>query len=155
MHRKYNFMSMEIYNLKGKKNGVVCDISLDFREMSICGFHVESSIPFKNKAFISKNDVVYYSDDLIAKKFTKVFGIAYSSIENMDIYNLEGEILGIVNDIIVDEDLKLIAVIISSGFLKDIFDGRRILLVKDLIVGDENIVYHGREKIQFKNLAHI
>ena len=92
---------------------------------------------------------------MIVKGFGEKRGIPLRGILNMDVYNLKGHILGIVTDVIINENLEVAALVLSSGFLKDIFEGRRIISSKKIILGEENIIYYGNEKIVFKNLVHI
>ncbi|MCM1990866.1 PRC-barrel domain-containing protein [Oceanirhabdus seepicola] len=155
MYRKYDFMSMEIYNLKGKRLGTVNDICFNFSKNTVVGFTVESAIPFKKNGFIHKNDVIYFNDNMIAKDFGVIEGIPLKNILNMDVYNLDGHIVGIVSDVIIDKELRLVGLVLSGGLLKDIFQGRRIISVKRIILGEENIIYYGKERIMFRNLVHI
>ncbi len=155
MYRKYDFMSMEIYNLKGKRLGTVNDICLNFNENTVEGFMVESAVPFKKNGFIHKNDVVYFNDNMIVKNFGEKDGIPLKNILNMDVYNLDGHIVGIVSDVIIDEKLRVVGLVLSSGLLKDIFEGRRIISAKKIILGEENIIYYGKERIVFRNLVHL
>jgi len=155
MFRKYDFMSMEIYNLQGKRLGTVNDICFNFSKNTVVGFTVESAIPFKKSGFINKKDVVYFNDNMIAKEFGEKNGIPLRSILNMDVYNLDGHIVGIVSDVIIDEELRAVGLVLSSGLLKDLFEGRRIISAKRIILGEENIIYYGKERIEFRNLVHL
>ncbi|WBW99605.1 PRC-barrel domain-containing protein [Oceanirhabdus sp. W0125-5] len=155
MYRKYDFMSMEIYNLKGKRLGTVNDICFNFSNNTVVGFLVESAVPFKKNGFIHKNDVIYFNDNMIVKEFGDKDGIPLKSILNMDVYNLDGHIVGIVSDVIIDKELRVVALALSSGLLKDFFEGRRIISAKRIILGEENLIYYGKERIIFRNLAHL
>ena len=62
----------------------------------------------------------------------------------MDIFDREGNNIGIAEDIIFDEEnYKINGLIVSTGILRNFVYGKNIFLIRELILGDENLLYVG------------
>lgn len=140
-------MLMDVLNIKGKKVGVVKDILIDFYNGEIKGFCISSYKIFKKNSAVLREDIISFNKKMIVSKITTNNSLTFSSIKSMDVLNKDGDIIGIVEDLIICKDTyKIKGVIISTGFVKDLVNGKRIILPKDLILGENSILYYKEEK---------
>lgn len=147
MYRKKDFLLMEVVNLEGETLGIIENILINFGFNKIMGFLIESSIPFRKEVCISRESILYYNEKMIIKDTNKCDGVYISDIIGRDIINYNSDVLGIVDDVIFGNKFEVEAIVVNSGFLNNIMNGKRIMLMEHLIIGDKNIIYCGNQKI--------
>ena len=99
-------------------------------------------------------DFIYFDECLIVKKVTDTRYLAFSSIKGMEVIDIQGNIIGIVEDILFDDKFSIKGLIISPGILRKISVGKGVLLINDIIIGDNNVLYYGKNNIKFSILRH-
>ncbi|MGL5766684.1 MAG: PRC-barrel domain-containing protein, partial [Sarcina sp.] len=72
----------------------------------------------------------------------------------LDIIDLNNNMIGVVEDIIIDYEFNIIAIITSEGFLNKFKFGKKLILIKETILGDENILYLGSNNVKFYSSPH-
>lgn len=156
LYKNKDFIFMDVENVKGKKIGIIKDILLDLKKNKIEGFSISTYSVFKKKLQITIPDVIAFNDTMIANKVSLEKGIKFSDIKGMDVVDESYNIIGTVEDILFEEEtFKIRGVILSGGFLKNIFNGKRVVLIKDILVGEESIMYvTGSRKIQLFSVIH-
>lgn len=156
MYRRKDFVFMNVLNLKGKKIGYIKELLIDCNKNKVIGFSVATQGMFSKEISVLMENVIYHNKDIIIKDFTRESYYSFDKLEDMDVVDLNGDILGLVKDIIFDEESFFIkGVVVSTGIIRDFTKGKKILLMKNLLIGDENILYYSRgDEIQFSSKAH-
>lgn len=155
MFRLKNFLAKKVVYANGKKIGTVIDIAINFSEKKVIGFAIKGINLFgkKNKLVLIE-DFIYFDECLIVKKVTDTRYLAFSSIKGMEVIDIQGNIIGIVEDILFDDKFSIKGLIISPGILRKISVGKGVLLINDIIIGDNNVLYYGKNDIKFSILRH-
>lgn len=147
---------MEVKDVQGKKLGFIKDIDINFNEGCVVGFILSSYNIFKKEVKVLIEDIIIFNEIMIVTKISRKKTLALNSIKGMDIIDKNNNILGMVEEIIFDGlDFKIQGLIISSGILKDFISGKRVLLLKNLILGDNSILCVCEDKkIEFFSRPH-
>ncbi|OPJ63619.1 PRC-barrel domain-containing protein [Clostridium oryzae] len=155
LYKSRNFMNMTVMNVRGKKLGYINDILLSFDQNKVTGFSVNPSgfMLAKVKRFSAK-DIVYYNRRIVINIDEDPNGIYLSSIKKMEIIDREGNILGIIEDIIFDDKFDVRALIISPGIINKIIVGKRIITTSRIIIGDKNVIYYGKDSYCLYSVRH-
>jgi uncharacterized protein YrrD len=68
----------------------------------------------------------------------------------------KGSIVGMVEDVLFKEEtFSIKAIIVSTGFLTNFISGKKIVLINELVLGEENILYNGEnEHLSFSSIPH-
>ena len=155
MYRTKDFMLMNVNKAQGEKLGYINDIFLDINESKIIGFQIKSTNLFKRNLSVNTESIISFNDYMIVKDSEDISKMKFSSIKGMDVLDLKKDIIGIVEDLIICQNTFLIkAIIINSGFLADWTGGKKIILIKDLIIGEKNILCSRSSKMNFKSIPH-
>ncbi|RXM72672.1 PRC-barrel domain-containing protein [Clostridium tetani] len=155
MYRKKDFLLMEVYNEKDKRIGFIKDMIIQLEEEKILGFVIISYNLFKGYSHILKEDIISFKENMRVRKESKGEEIHFNSIKSKHVIDEEENILGFIEDIVFTEDFKVNGVIISTGYISNFLYGKKVVLPKDLIVSEENIIYKNRkDKINFVNLPN-
>lgn len=155
MFRSKDFYLMDVINIRGKRIGTIKDLILDFHKGIIEGFFISSYNPFQKNALALKNNIIYFDKELILKKIDKGEGLRFSQIKGMDVLDKSGNMVGMIEDLIFDEKtFNINGIIISLGFIENYIRGKRIILVKDLVLGENNILYFSECKVELKTVPH-
>lgn len=156
MMRSKNFKMMNVYYASGRYAGFINNILVDFRENSVVGFSVACSSFTAKTVNILFTDIICYSSNMIISKTSKADLLKLSSIKNMDIIDINGNMIGVLEDILFDEKSFIIkGAVISSGYIYNFLKGKRVALIKDLIIGDKNILFLGNtNKIELLSKPH-
>jgi uncharacterized protein YrrD len=156
MFRAKDFMLMDVVDIRGRKIGFIKDIVIDFHNGVVIGFMVSSYKLFQNTVCVLKEDIVSFNKSMIVNKLTKKQYLGFDNIKNMDIINSHGDIIGMAEDILFKEfTFKIHGVIVSTGFIKNLITGKKILLINNLILGEANILYYiNKDNIDFISVPH-
>lgn len=155
MYRLKNFLTKNVLYSNGKKVGSISDVAVDFNYKKVEGFSITGGSIFhrKNK-FVYIKDIIYYDNAVIIERITDKQHLTFSKVKGMEVIDIYGNIVGIAEDILFDHKFNLKGVIISPGMIRKLIVGKRILLINELIFGDKNIMYTGRDKFRFFSLRH-
>ncbi len=147
MAKSRDYIYTDVTDISGKKLGYIKDVLLDFNKGQVVGYKI---IPYKfiGKEFsILKEHIVYHNTEVIVNSFTKKEYLDFSTIKNMYVFDVNSNFLGVVYEILFsEEDYNIKGICIKSGNFFLGFRERKILLIKELILGEKSIVYIDRKK---------
>ena len=156
MFKSKDFIFMDVVSVEGKKIGFIRDLLIDFNKGKVIGFVVSSYKIFHKNVSVLKEDIIYFNKHMVVKKVEKNKYLCLHSFINMDVIDKCSNIFGMVEDITFTCDtFEIKGVIVSSGFITNLLRGKRIMLINELILGEENILYIPNcEEYSFKSMPH-
>ena len=156
MFRSKDFLLMEVLSVNGKNIGFINDIIVDFGKGIVEGFSICCSSFLNKNVFVLKEDIISFNEKMIIKKTSKGSYLRLLELKNIEILDVQGRNMGIMEDIIFDNySFEIYGLMISKGLVNNFLKGKNIILMNDLILGDDNILYYGDEnKIKFKTMPH-
>ncbi|QGU95293.1 photosystem reaction center subunit H [Clostridium bovifaecis] len=156
MYRSKDFILMDVIDISGKKLGFIKDILINFHEGYITGFSISSAKLFKKKYSVKKENIITFNSNMVVSEVTEVEELMLSDFKGMDVVDNKGDIIGRVEDVIFNnEDFKISGVIVSTGFVRNLIYGKQIYLIKELILGNKNILYFRENaNMHFSTMAH-
>jgi uncharacterized protein YrrD len=150
-----DFYFKKVFNIKGKKIGIIEDLYIDFYLGKIIGFKVANSSLFSKNNYVDMEDIIDIGEDMIVDSIKKGDGLTFKEIKYMEIMDTLGNVKGVLEDLIIDiKDYSIKAMVISSGLIDKMIKGKQIILLNGCILGEEYILYTGNEGISFKSLPH-
>ncbi len=154
MYKLKDFRYLDVYNCNGKRLGSINDIAINYYNKSIEGFVISSKI-FSKKNYVAKKDIVAIGSSIITKGISTYEGLKFSDIKGMDIINTNGETIAVLDELLIDEkDFSIKGLIASTGIFHKFVYGKRIFLLEETILGDNNILYYGNQEVTFKSMPH-
>lgn len=150
---KYFYMK-KVYDKEGKYLGIIEDLVLDFFCGKIIGFKLSLSSLFSKKNFVPIDKVISINEKVIIEESVKFNGLYFKDIKRLEILNLNGHMLGVLEDLIINrENYNIVGLIVSTGIIEEIIKGKKIFLIEDCILGEQSIMYIGNKNIELKILA--
>lgn len=155
MFKTRDFYFKKVYDVKGKKIGIIEDIYMDFYLGKIIGFKVSSSILFSKNNYVDMEEIIDIGEDILINSIRKGKGLAFKELKYMEVIDKSGNIKGVLEDIIIDEkDYSIKAIVISSGLIDKMIKGKEIILINKCILGERYILYTGNDDVLFKSMPH-
>lgn len=155
MLRTRDFYLKKVYDTNGKKIGTIEDIYIDFYNGRITGFEVSNYTLLSKKNYLDIDDVVYMGEYIVADSIRKGNGLKFKDIKSMDVVNRKKELMGVLDELIINiEDNSIKGLILSSGMIDTMINGKEIILISDCILGEKYILYTGNLKVSFKSMPH-
>lgn len=156
MFRIKDFILMDVIDIKGKKIGFIKDVIIDFNKGEVKGFVVSPYSLLRRNISVLKQNIVSFNKAMVINGWSKEKFLLFSNIKNIEVKNRHGDIIGIMEDILFHEfTFKINGIIVSSGFIKNFMTGKRVLLINDIILGEESILnYKDYTKLDFIRLPH-
>ena len=155
MFKTRDFYFKKVYNIRGKKIGIVEDLYIDFYLGKVVGFKVSNSILFSKKNYVDMEDIIDIGEDIIINSIRRGEGLTFKEIKYMEIIDTLSNIKGVLEDIIIDiQDYTIKAIVISSGLIDKMIKGKQIILLNRCILGEKYILYTGNEGVLFKSMPH-
>ena len=155
MFKTRDFYFKKVYNIKGKKIGIIEDLYIDFYQGKVVGFKVSNSILFSKKNYLDMQDIIDIGEDVIVSSIRQGEGLTFKEIKYMEVIDTLSNIKGVLEDIIIDiQDYSIKAIVISSGLIDKMIKGKQIIILNRCILGEEYILYTGNEGISFKSMPH-
>ncbi|WP_333861995.1 PRC-barrel domain-containing protein [Clostridium sp.] len=153
MYKTRDFIFKDVVNLSGNLLGFISDIILNFNDKRVQGFVVTPNSLFKKSLNIFLEDVVSFSSILVVTSINRKKSLQFGDIKGMNVVDKKGHLIGIVEDMLFHKKTFLIkALILSVGFISNFIDGKKVLLMDDLILGEKNLLYRGEsENLNFSN----
>jgi uncharacterized protein YrrD len=156
MFRSKDFILMDVVDINGKKIGFINDIIIDFNHREVKGFVISTYKLFQKNLSVLKEDIISFNKAMVVGKCVKNKYFTFSSIKNMDIISRYGEIIGMAEDILFQEfTFRIHGLVASTGFIKNLLIGKKILLINSIIIGEQSILHYSSEtKINFISVPH-
>lgn len=156
MYRSKDFILMDVVDIKGKKIGFVKDIIINFNSAEVEGFIVSSYKFFKNTVNVYVEDIISYSNIMVVKKTCENKVLKFSDIKNIDIIDRDAVVLGMLEDILFDKaSFEIKAIIVSTGLLQNLISGKKVFLMKELLLGEEGILkINPVSNMEFSSVPH-
>jgi len=142
MFKSKDFIFMDVVSVEGKKVGFIKDLLIDFNKGKVIGFEVSPYKFFLKNVSVLKEDIIYFNKHMVVKKVDKNKYLPLHSFVNMDVIDKCRNVFGMVEDITFTYDtFEIKGIIVSSGFIINLLRGKRIILINELILGEENLLY--------------
>jgi uncharacterized protein YrrD len=155
MFRVKDFSMMDVVYVSGKKVGFIKDIILNFNTGMIMGFSVSPYNLFIKSVTVLKEDILTFNEFMIVKDTCKASELSFKEYKNMEVIDSCGNLVGMLEDVVFDENFKIKGVLISGGIIRKLFEGKRIALINDIIVGEDNILLVKEpNKFSFVSVPH-
>lgn len=156
MFRIKDLYLKNIYNLKGKKIGLSKEIYLNFYRGEVIGLGIGSYSIRNRSNYVEIKDIVNVDDDILVRRSIKKEGeLKFSQIRDMDVIDKAGNPKGVVEDILIEESsFSIKGLIISSGIIDKIISGREVILINDVILGEDKILFTGASGVVLRNIPH-
>ena len=144
----------KVYNDKNKLVGIVEDIYVDLQKGRVLGIKVsERKLFFKNN-FININKLIIDNEKIIAANFEEKKGVEFKNIKDIEVFDEEENLKGVIEDIFIDDDFNIKGFIVSSGIINNITKGKEIFLPAECEYKDNIVIYKGRNKILLTTILH-
>lgn len=151
MLKSKDFYMKSVYDVSGKKIGIVGDIFINFYEGKVIGIDISSYSLLSKKNFVKYEDIISIDKEIIVRNSIKYDGIKLKDIKGMEIIDLNGNIKGTIEDLIIREsDFSIKGLLISTGVIDKLLKGKQILLINQCILGEEYILYTGKDNMTLK-----
>lgn len=156
MLKSKDFKFMDVVTVEGKKIGFIKDLLIDFNKGKVIGFLVSPYQLFRKSVSVLKEDIVYFNKHMVVKKVENNKYLCLHSFINMDVIDKCRNIFGMVEEItFASETFEIKGIIVSSGFIINLLRGKRIMLINELILGEENLLYIPNcNEYSFKSIPH-
>ncbi|AUM92067.1 PRC-barrel domain-containing protein [Clostridium botulinum] len=142
MYRSKYFKYMNVYYSNGKKVGFIKDILVDFNEERIIGFCVSSYNILNKNNIVLVEDIISINKNMVVKKLERGQYLSFNDIKHLEVIDIEGVLMGVIEDIIINEgNFRIVAIIISMGFLNNFIKGKKIISPNEIILGETNLLY--------------
>ncbi|MEG0238177.1 MAG: PRC-barrel domain-containing protein [Clostridium sp.] len=153
MIRSKDFYMKSVYNVAGKKLGIVEDLFINFFEGKVVGLKISNYSLFSKRIYIKSEDIVAMDKMIIANKNIVNEGLEFKEIKGMDIKDRTGIIRGVLEDVIInEEDYTIKGLVVSTGIIERLIKGKEILLINECILAEEYILYLGQNEITLKSM---
>lgn len=154
MLRRKDFDYINVYNITGKKLGTIKDIIFNYYESKIIGFQITTK-GFSKNNYIPVENVISFNEVMIVTSAMQHNGLSFSAIKDMDVIDKCGNMIGVVEDLLIDIcDFSLKGIIVSSGFIDKLIRGKSIILINHTILGEDSILHFGNSSIILKSMPH-
>lgn len=151
MLKSKDFYMKSVYDVSGKKIGIVEDIFINFYEGKVIGLEISNYSLFSKKNFVKYEDIISIDKEIIVRNSIKYNGIKLKDIKGMEIIDKNGNIKGTIEDLIIREnDFSIKGLLISTGVIDKLLKGKQILLINQCILGEEYILYSGKDNMTLK-----
>lgn len=156
MFKSKDFSLMEVIHIKNSRIGFIKDMLLDFNDKKILGFEISCYDFLNRKLNVMKEDIITFENSMVINNTCqKNNHLCFKDIKGTDIWDIHGNMMGMLEDIIFEENsFKIYGVILSSGMLNNYLKGKQILLAEELILGDNCILCSGCSRLSFSSKPH-
>lgn len=142
MYRSKDFRYMNVYDNNGKKIGFIKDILVDFNKAKVLGFFMNCYKILNKKNVILVEDIICINKNMIIRKLEKKDYLKFNDIKHLEVIDIEGNLIGVIEDIIISEkDFTISALVISMGLLNNFIKGKKIITPEEIILGEKNLLY--------------
>ena len=149
MYRIRDLIGLKVFDSNGKKVGVVCDLAIDYFNGKVMGFIITKKL-FSKRDYVDLTNVISLSDTIMTEGVHVHRVLKFSEIKNFDLINKDGHMIGILEDILIDYDLYIRGLIVVSGLVDKFKNGKRVIQLKETILGEESILFFGNKNINMR-----
>lgn len=145
----------------GEGKGVVEDCIFDSRSKRIYSCIVIKKTPLSHSYVLKLNDIKHFGENLMVKgnlfQIDKNVVVKNSckmlnSYIDRPIIDSNGNAIGEMKDAILDEDTGIVkAILCSRGFVEDMMEGRRVILVDEETIFGQNKIIIKDNKLNIYN----
>lgn len=144
MAKSKDYIYDDVIDISGHKLGYVKDLIVDMGNKRVLGFKVNSPKLLKKEFNILKENVIYSKAQLVVSGITQGENLLFSSFLNMHVIDKNSNVIGLVSELLFDKDTFEIKGVFVKGYsIFTMFKKRRIILIRDLIIGEKYILYTG------------
>jgi len=155
MFKTRDFYFKKVFDIRGKKIGIIEDLYIDFYLGKVVGFKVSNSMLFSKKNYVEMQGIIDIGEDVIIDSIKKGDGLTFKEIKYMEVIDTLSNIKGVLEDVIIDiQDYSIKAIVISSGLIDKMIKGKQIIILSKCILGEKYILYTGDEGVSFKSMPH-
>lgn len=156
MYRSKDFSLMEVIYIRGNRAGFIKDPIIDFHNGKIVGFQISSYDFIQKNINVMKDDIISFDKSMVIKNTSKGEYLSFKQVRGMDIIDIMGNMIGMLEDFLFfGNNFRIAAVIVSSGLICNFTHGKRILLMEELQLGDRNILWIKKnDRINFLSMPH-
>ena len=156
MYRAKDFQYMKVVNVKGKTLGYIKDVLIDFHNNIVKGFLVSSMNLFRKSQQVLVEDIVAVDKMMIVNGFSNSALFPFSEIRDLEVYSSRGMLIGVIEDLIIDrKNFEIKGILISSGLIHKLIDGKSILIPSRCILAEDYIVHFETDsKIKLYSMPH-
>lgn len=153
MIRSKEFLLKNVYDIKGKKLGVVEDVYIDFFKGIIIGLKISTHAFFSKKNCVFIDDIISIDKEILVKELKEGTGLRLQEVKGMDIIDLNGNLKGVVEDCIIDEvGLTIKGLVVSTGLIERLLKGKEVILINECILGEDYVLYVGNKNVTLKSM---
>ncbi len=147
---------MKVNSINGNKIGFIKDILIDFNFGIVKGFSISSYKVFQKSTYVLTKDILSFCNSMIVTEYRRGKLLELKELCGMNIIDLNGNIIGMVEDIIFSKDSFLISgIVVTTGYITNFLHGKKVFLIKDLILGEENLLYYeDKNKVMLSNVPN-
>ena len=155
MFRTRDFLMLDVIDINNKRVGLIKDVLFNFSSGKVVGFLISSYSIFTKNLCVLTRDIISFDRIMVVKKAVREVHPCFQELKGMDVYDTRGDLLGIVEDIMYDNNYDIKGVIVTSGIIKKMFTGKRVMLINELIFGEKNVLFYGNgDKFSFIRVPH-
>lgn len=153
MIRSKEFLLKNVYDIRGKKLGVVEDLYIDFFKGIIIGLKISTHVFFSKKNCVFIDDIISIDKEILVKELKEGTGLRLQEVKGMDIIDLNGNLKGVVEDCIIDEvGLTIKGLVVSTGLIERLLKGKEVILINECILGEDYVLYVGNKNVTLKSM---
>lgn len=153
MIRSKEFLLKNVYDIRGKKLGVVEDLYIDFFKGIIIGLKISTHAFFSKKNCVFIDDIISIDKEILVKELKEGTGLRLQEVKGMDIIDLNGNLKGVVEDCIIDEvGLTIKGLVVSTGLIERLLKGKEVILINECILGEDYVLYVGNKNVTLKSM---
>ncbi len=156
MYRSKDFEYMKVVDPSGKSLGSVKDLLIDFHNSELKGVQISSMSLFSRSQQVQVKDIISINKVMIVNGISKGDFLSFKILKDMEVYNGRGELLGVIEDLLIDKrTFSVNGIIISSGLIHKLIYGKSIILPKSCILAEDFLIHIGDERrIKLLSLPH-
>ncbi|WP_408954800.1 PRC-barrel domain-containing protein [Natroniella sp. ANB-PHB2] len=152
MRRGQELIGLPIVELEeGELVGKVVDILFSPQQKQLLGVAVENKKVWKKARLIPQQKLYILGKDIIIIDNKRNLNQVEKSVESLnygasvmgkEVITEQGEVLGVVEDVIVDQKQNLLGYELTDGLIQDILTGRKVILFDkiELAYGQDIII---------------
>lgn len=149
MYRVRDLIGLKVFDSNGKKVGVVCDLAIDYFNGKVVGFIITKKL-FSKRDYVDLTNIISLSETIMVEGTHIHRGLRFNEIKNFDIINKDGNMIGILEDVLIDYNFYIRGLIVVEGLINKFRHGKRVIQLKETILGEENILFFGNKDINMR-----
>jgi uncharacterized protein YrrD len=156
MLKNKDFLFKNVESIEGKRVGFINDILISICEKKVIGFSVVSRNLFSKNKYIIKEDIISVGESIIYSKYKEGDFFGFSQIKGFEVIDSFGNIVGVVEDVLVrEEDFNILGILVSTGLVENLMQGKKIILLDDFILGDKSVfLFNSNKDLEFYTKPH-